>query len=99
MWTNITGWVTVIGVNLTVVSVITGYLMNRMSHFEDELAQKTDSELCAQKYHELESDMKRGETAFTEIREELKAQGKLLAQVDTTVRMILANMPERRRDS
>jgi len=99
LWANIAEWVSVIGINLTVVSVMFGYLMNRMSHYEDELARKTSTEMCEQKYHELESDMKRGEAAFSEIREELKAQGKLLAQVDTTVRMILANMPERRRDN
>lgn len=99
MWTNIIGWVAVLTINLTVASVMFGYLMNRMSHYEEELKRKTGTEMCDQRYNEMKSDMTRGETAFTEIRDELKIQGKLLERVDATVKMILDNLPKERHDN
>lgn len=99
MWINLTGWIAVLGINLTVASVMFGYLMNRMSNYEDELKGKIGEDMCKRNFHELKSDMKRGETAFSEIQDELKIQGKLLERVDATVKMILDNMPQQRRDN
>lgn len=73
--------------------------MNRMSHYEDELKGKSSENMCKQRYHELKSDMTRGENAFAEIQGELKIQGKLLERVDATVKMILDNLPKERHDN
>jgi len=92
LWAEITGWVSVIGT----VSLLFGYLMNRQNkmetYFETELGKKQDKALCTQKYADMKDDMARGEKTFSEIRDELKTQGKLLVQIDTTVKMVLSGL-------
>lgn len=77
------------GVMITIIALIFGYLMNRMGKVEAMLEHKVDESMCEQKYGEMGKALTRGENTFDKIQEQLQQQGKLLIQIDTTVKMIL----------
>lgn len=86
-WKELAG----LGVILTVIGIIFGYMKLRVDRVETELDRKVSEAMCNQKNHELIRDMQRGEKAFEQILEEQGKMSKLLTQIDTTVKLLLKN--------
>lgn len=93
MWQNIAG----LGIILSLISIIFGYFMVRLDRLQTIIDRKVDETMCMQKYQEVQKDFKRGEKIFDVITEQLKAQGDLLIEINTKIKLILDQKHDRER--